>query len=131
VWKFLKANKITLIYSLVIISLCTFPGDKMPSLDFSVLFTFDKIAHTLSFGILALVCTVGLAKYLRFSYMRKHSLSWAVAYSLFLGGAIELAQAYLVKERYGDWMDFLADSIGVFLGALFFLMLYTREPLKT
>jgi VanZ family protein len=130
-WKFLKANKITTIWSLVIIALCAFPGDNMPSLDFTVLFSFDKIAHTFSFGILSLVCTVGLAKYLHFSYMRKHSLTWAICYSLFLGGAIELAQAYIIPGRYGDIMDFIADTIGVFSGAGLFLVIYSRKPLQT
>lgn len=33
-----------------------------------------------------------------------------------MGGAIELAQAYLTTCRSGDWLDFLCNSIGVVLG---------------
>jgi VanZ family protein len=129
-WKFLSYNKFTLICSVIIIVLCAFPGDKMPSLDFMELFSFDKIAHILAFGTLCLVTAVGLAKYLHFSYMRKHTLTWAVIYAVFLSGGTELAQAFMAWHRHGDWMDFTADTIGVCLGAIFFLLLYTRQPMK-
>ncbi len=36
-----------------------------------------------------------------------------------MGGMVELAQAYLTSGvRSGDWLDFVANSAGAFLGAL-------------
>ena len=34
-----------------------------------------------------------------------------------LGGAMELAQALLTENRSGDWMDLIADAVGVMAGA--------------
>jgi hypothetical protein len=115
------------VFSVIIIALCAFPGNKMPSLDFMDLFSFDKMAHTFCFGFLCFFTVTGLAKYLHFSFMRKHSLNWAIAYSVFLGGATEIAQALLAIHRTGDWIDFFADLIGVFLGALAYLIIYPKE----
>jgi VanZ family protein len=127
---FLRYNKITIVFSIVIIVLCGFPGDKMPSLDIMGLFSFDKVAHMFCFGTLTVFASGGLVKYLHFSFLRKQALNWAIAYSVFLGGATEVAQAFLAIHRTGDWIDFFADCIGIALGALVFLFIYTRQPLK-
>lgn len=128
--QFLRYNKVTIVFSVIIIILCGFPGDKMPSLDFMGLLSFDKLAHMFCFGTLAVFAAGGLVKYLHFSFLRKHALSWAIAYSVFLGGATEVAQALLTIHRTGDWIDFMADCIGIMIGAVVFLTIYTRQPLK-
>ena len=44
-----------------------------------------------------------------------------------MSGCIELMQAYCTDTRSGDWLDFLANSIGVGLAAL--IGLYLLRPL--
>ena len=39
-------------------------------------------------------------------------------YAIFLGGLMELMQAYCTNYRSGEWLDFVADSIGAVLGFL-------------
>ena len=41
-----------------------------------------------------------------------------------MGGVIELVQAYCTTNRSGEWLDFLADSLGVGLGALIGLLFW-------
>ena len=36
-----------------------------------------------------------------------------------MSGLIEIGQATLTETRGGDWMDFLANIVGVLLGSLF------------
>jgi uncharacterized membrane protein len=127
--EFLRYNKVTLVFSIILIALCAFPGNKMPSLDFMDLFSFDKMAHLFCFGLLCFFAVTGLAKYLHFSFMRKHALNWAISYCLFLGAATEIAQAMLAIHRTGDWIDFLADCIGICFGAGIYLIIY-KEPLQ-
>lgn len=51
---------------------------------------------------------------------RRHPLPrpllWGVLVPVMTGGLLELAQAYLTTCRSGDWLDFLANSVGVLLG---------------
>lgn len=57
-------------------------------------------------------------------YLRQHSrIDWlnalvgTVLMPIALGGAMELAQKYLTTFRSGEWLDAVANSIGVLLAA--------------
>jgi VanZ family protein len=102
----------------------------MPSLDFLDLFSFDKLAHMFCFGTLCVFAAGGLVKSLHFSFLRKHALTWAIGYSVILGAATEVAQAFLAIHRSGDWMDFIADCLGIGIGAIVFLFIYTTASIK-
>jgi hypothetical protein len=63
---------------------------------------WDKAQHALGFAVLT---TLGLVAYPK--------LQWQLAWGLLvLGGFIELAQAASGWRR-GDWLDLLADAVGV------------------
>lgn len=71
----------------------------------------DKTHHFIAYG--ALFFPVALAK-------PKH---WLLIGLLFMGwsGAIELIQPYV--NRYGEWLDLLANSIGLLCGYILALMI--------
>jgi VanZ family protein len=49
-----------------------------------------------------------------------------------MGGMIELAQAYLTTCRSGEWLDLLANSIGVVIGnTLYFLVKGLKSKVKS
>ena len=83
-------------------------GALAPQADLPHLFALaDKVAHTLAFAALALV---GLRAYPRHT--------WIVCILLVaLGGLIEIVQGY-TSTRSQEWEDFLADILGIVLGAL-------------
>lgn len=93
-------------------------------MDFMDLFSFDKMAHLFCFGLLCFFAASGLAKYLHFSFMSRHALSWGIAYCVLLGAATEITQAFLAIHRTGDWIDFFADCVGISIGALVYLGIY-------
>jgi VanZ family protein len=63
---------------------------------------WDKAQHALGFAVLAVL---GLLAYPK----TRWRLPWGL---LLLGGFIELAQA-ATGWRHGDWLDLLADAVGV------------------
>ena len=80
---------------------------------------FDKIAH---FGMY-----FGLSGMLWFEFLRNHrdndSPLWhgwvgALICPVLFSGMIELCQEYFTSYRGGDWMDFLANSLGALLASL-------------
>lgn len=76
---------------------------------------WDKAQHSLGFAALA---TGGLLAY--------PSHVWRVALGLMLLGiGIELAQA-LSGWRHGDWLDWLADCVGVALGVLVIQLCWSK-----
>mgnify|MGYP002623387410 CR=1 FL=1 len=96
-----------------ILSLAPFP--EMPNLpDIKLL---DKWVHFVMYGGMCLV--------IWWEYWRQHEkINWqhaavgAIVLPAIMGGVLELMQAYLTTCRSGDWLDFVANCIGVALGAV-------------
>mgnify|MGYP002552457926 FL=1 len=84
----------------------------------------DKWTHICMYG--------GLVSIIWMEYLRKHSciakqVIWiCLVFPTILGGIIELMQAYCTTTRSGDWLDFLANTLGVILGNL--LGYYVQRP---
>lgn len=91
----------------------------------------DKWTHLVMYGTLTAV--------IWWEYLRQHPqpesrrlLLLAFLAPVAMGGMVELAQAYCTAgHRSGDWLDFLANSLGVVLGTLIGLILMgikSRKP---
>lgn len=98
--------------AIVILSLIPIP--EVPQLENISL--LDKWVHMVMYG--------GLCVIIWWEYLHQHrSIHWrralvgAVLLPVALGGGLELAQKYLTTCRSGEWLDFLANSVGVVLAA--------------
>ncbi|ACV34203.1 VanZ family protein [Accumulibacter sp.] len=67
---------------------------------------WDKVAHVVSFGLLAGLLSQGLGR---------HRLAWAFLLAALVGGADELHQLQL-PGRSADWLDFASDACGAAAG---------------
>lgn len=88
----------------------------------------DKWTHIAMYGG---TCTVLWMEYLRtHALLNKEKLFlWAWMAPIAMSGVLELLQEYCTGGvRSGDWMDLLANSIGVTLAAAIGLVLYQRRP---
>ena len=86
------------------------PVDLLPRQAASI---WDKGQHAFGFAWLALV---GLLAY--------SNKPWPLLFGLLVyGGVIELLQA-ATGWRYGEWLDFLADGIGIVIGTALWLVLH-------
>lgn len=112
---YLKRYPLSHLIIAVVIILSLAPIPEMPSLPGIKL--MDKWVHFIMYGSICLV--------IWWEYVHRHKrVDWqrasigAIVLPILLGGGLELAQAYLTTCRSGEWLDFVADSIGVGLGAL-------------
>ena len=87
----------------------------------------DKWTHMVMYGVLTLA--------IWFDYKRSHEKCNAGRLFIFaflapiaMGGTLELMQAYLTTCRSGEWLDFVANSIGVCIGTIGGLLI--RLPKK-
>jgi VanZ family protein len=89
----------------------------------SSILAWDKFQHAAAFGLLALLGGKTLESFL------PTVIAWLLAFVLvvLLGGAVEIAQAYLTTDRSGDWYDLLADASGAALVSGTALLLYARR----
>jgi VanZ family protein len=110
---FLKKYWISVFLTLIIMVLCFIDTAPLPEAPMT---NFDKLVH--------LVMLMGLSGAIFFDstgYLRRQiDIRWiflgSFLFPTLLSGAIEIIQEYCTPTRSGDWMDFLFDGIGAFLG---------------
>lgn len=116
--KLFKYHKLTFFWSMVIMSLCGLPGGVVQKLDLWNLLSFDKIAHAGVYALLGFFALQGLHRqYPQVGWWPKFFLI-ATSYCACWGALSELLQEYVFIDRFGDWLDFIADVIGSLLGIL-------------
>jgi VanZ family protein len=79
---------------------------------------FDKIVHFLMFLALSGVVFFDNSSYLKQKISLFRIFLGSFLYPTLLGGFIEILQGFLSPNRTGDWLDFLFDEIGIFVGIL-------------
>ena len=109
---------VLLAVSIVLLSLLPIPDIKFAG-DVPL---FDKWTHMVMYGVLTLV--------IWFEYRRTHQkynakrlLVFAFLAPIAMGGTLELMQAYLTTCRSGEWLDLVANTIGVCIGSIVGMLL--------
>lgn len=114
--EYLLAYKFSIFCIILIWILCLMPVPEFPELE-EVPFV-DKWTHFVMYG--------GTCSIIWLEYLLKHRIDRNYARVLvgaviapdLMSGLLELLQAYCTNEmRSGDWMDFLANTVGVLIGA--------------
>ena len=91
------------------------PGQDFPEFSFIDIFQLDKLIHAFIFGLGLFTAAIALAKQYATQFLR-----WiAVAYVLY-GALLEFAQQLFFENRHADVLDWIADVIGVLMGAYLF-----------
>ena len=112
---------------IIILILTGLPGSLFPRVKPTL--GLDKVAHILMYAGFAFACLWGYRKQFvsNGSAYRKKAIILALVISIAYGGLTEIMQEYLVPKRTGDWLDFLADSIGTGIGVLIFYLFFRRK----
>jgi len=81
--------------------------------------SWDKLQHAGAYAVLAVLA----GRFFAFLW-RSERLGWGTAavLSLAFGAILELAQSFYTRTRVGDWLDLLADAVGVALAWLLSLL---------
>lgn len=109
-----------LIWLSIVLILSGYPGKNLPKAPFD---EFDKLVHLIIYAILSFLSIMGFSLQSK-SFLLSKSLQYfiSVLFSVFAGGLIELLQQYVFINRYGDWLDFIANFIGAVIGVFCFWM---------
>jgi len=100
-----QANWFSGAIALAIIGLSLSPLAQLPDVPGS-----DKTHHLIAYAVLAIPTAIAIPKRI-----------WTMALLyICLGGVIELIQPYV--NRYGEWLDFIANTAGVLIGSGFGLL---------
>uniref|UniRef100_A0AB33IWG6 VanZ family protein n=1 Tax=Prevotella sp. GTC17254 TaxID=3236794 RepID=A0AB33IWG6_9BACT len=111
--KTVRHYPLTVVTAAVIWVVCLMPVPETPLSHVSLV---DKWTHV---AMYCMLCSIVWTEYIR----GHKSIVWGRAFvvacvaPLIMGGLIEIAQATCTGgRRSGDWLDFVADGVGVLLG---------------
>lgn len=126
--EYIKKYPISLFLITAIWIICLIPIPETPLDDVPMI---DKWTHFVMYGSLCSVIFVEYA-YRHIKPNIKRLAIGGVLLPIIMGGLIELAQAYCTGgNRSGDWMDWIANSIGVMIGtAIGSLVVYLRAKAR-
>ena len=117
---FLKHNKWSLLWALVILILCGIPGRDIPHISFLEILNFDKFVHAGVFFVLILLTIRGFLLQTKFIKLRQSPKLAALILCVIFGGSLEIMQGTLFDGRSADVYDFFADSFGSIVGLLMY-----------
>lgn len=117
-----------ILWTLVILGLCSVPGRDIPHISFLEMLSFDKWVHAGVFFILTVLAVKGF-RLQRFSvYLRGNAAFMAAGISIAYGGLLEIMQGTLFSERSADLYDFIANSFGCFVALWLYRGMARRFP---
>lgn len=121
---FWRHNMLGFSWALLILILCGLPGDQFEK---SKLLHADKVVHTVLFGVLFFLLSVGFIKQRRFRQLRNHTLLKVFVISTLYGVIIEALQGLVFLHRSIELSDMLFNTVGSLSGLTLFLLVYGRH----
>ena len=76
---------------------------------------FDKLVHCGFFFVFVIFYSNGVIRQHNYPYLPFKYALMVLTVALAFGGAIELLQSFVFTWRDGEWDDFFADSVGIFM----------------
>lgn len=118
-------------WAISILFLSSIPSDELPDFSFWNLIGIDKLAHVFMYGIFAFLISRAYAIQSSNSAISFNSGKIAATISIIYGGLIEVWQEYILTYRYGEWLDFLFNVLGTFLGIWIYRKINKNKLVKT
>lgn len=107
-----------ILWIILILVVCTLPGNDIPSNSFLDKIHFDKFVHFGLFGGIVLFLSLGIYKQKK--YISPLTLVLLVIVAAGYGLAIEFIQKYWAIGRSFDMYDVVADTLGAIAGVWVF-----------
>jgi len=117
-----------IIWTLLIALATLLPGNFIPKITtFIDWLSPDKLVHLFLFGTYAYLLIEGLSRQSRYAFLQKHPVIIAIMLGIVFAFFTEAMQKFVIPGRNGNIYDFLADTIGCFLGYTRWLIMRRNE----
>ena len=104
-----------ILWAIIVLLLSALPLPKLNITPFWDRLSLDKLAHSLFYFILTFLLYLSFFSVKKPIFLKKYALYFSIIISIIYGGIIEILQAHIFINRFGDWIDFFANAIGCFL----------------
>lgn len=124
-----KYFKAPLIWAILIWAFSSIPSTELPDFSLWRLFSADKLIHAFLYAVLAFLLMGSSLKQFVYKKIHYNAISFSLITAILFGAGIELYQEYVLVDRYGDYVDGIANAIGALIGVLVFRALF-REHIR-
>lgn len=107
---------LAIVWALIILGLCSMPGQYVPSISFLELLSFDKWVHAGVFFVLCSLLFIHLAQ----KTNQKKTIYFFFGLSVVYGALLEVLQGTVFSNRSADWNDIFANTCGCVMALLFY-----------
>lgn len=123
---FLLSFSPALFFVLLITLLSAIPGDRI---DLPPIWNIDKYLHMMVYFVQCASIALGYRIYYGKDLPLNRMLIVSLVLSIAMGGLLEILQEYVFIKRSGDYLDFLANSLGA-IAAAFLSYVFLKNPEK-
>ena len=121
-----------LVWALFIAVLCGMPGTSIPHVSWLELLSFDKVVHASLFFVLTTLSLAGVFNNYHKNYFSAEPIYFITAFTcVCYGGVLELLQGAFFVARSADTYDFVANTFGVIIAAVYFNKIKQYLPYTT
>lgn len=111
---------LALTWALIILALCSIPGQYIPSVSLLELVSFDKWVHA---GMFFVLCNLSFFHLLQKGSDIKRIYLFLIICVLY-GCLLEVMQGTLFSNRSADWHDIVANTFGCLMALIFYRKIY-------
>ncbi|NQX97859.1 MAG: VanZ family protein [Flavobacteriales bacterium] len=123
----LKLYLPAIIWLVVILILSGYPGNQLPKI---AVWQFDKWVHTLMYGVLSFLVLIPYSKQFLVKGNRFKIGLFIILFGIFYGGFMEILQNNIFINRSGNWIDFIANSLGAIIGVVTYPIMIKIVPIN-
>ena len=117
-----------IIWTLLIALATLMPGNFIPKITtFFDWLSPDKLVHLFLFGIYTYLLIEGLFRQSRYAFLQKHPVVTGIMLGIVFAIFTEMMQKFVIPGRNGNIYDFMADTLGCFLGYAGWLIVRRNE----
>lgn len=117
---------VPIIWAAIIFFVYSIPGGDIVYQDLWSLLKFDKLVHMGIFALWVNMLIVAFKKQSTSRPLKQNARLVAVSFALAYGGILEFYQSKWFIDRTTDPYDFIANTLGAFIGLLVFRIIYGK-----
>lgn len=127
---FLRYNYKAFLWALLILIVCSIPGNDIPDLSSWRIEGLDKIVHLFLFLVLAILLIKGFSQQFFFPVLKNYPFITAFLGSFLYGFLIEILQEAFFTDRSAEVSDIVADVTGAAFGLIYSFLIKLKKRKK-
>ncbi|MEL7006060.1 MAG: VanZ family protein [Bacteroidota bacterium] len=113
----------SILWAVLILVLTLTPGKHVPQVG---IFDYDKLGHSVIFGILSFLIPFGLIELRKTSIPLKRIIWFSLTFTILYGLILEGMQ-HFIPGRAMDYVDAIANTAGAMVGVVLFVLINKRR----